>query len=146
MWSNVVVHGAIAGVLVGTLIGCTTTDTRPSETVTTLVPDSERLFKVTWDTAPDGGAGVRLRGYVENAYGQAAAKVQLLAQAQDAPGRVTAQRIQWLPVVIPPFGRVYFEIASLPVAHHYRVSVWSYDRLRVATASSSRVSASAPAP
>ena len=146
MWSHGPVRGAIAGALVATLIACTTTGTRPSETVTTLVPDSERVFKVTWDTAPDGGAGVRLRGYVENTYGQAAAKVQLLVQAQDASGRVTAQRIQWLPVVVPPFGRVYFEITSLPVAHHYRVSVWAYDRLRVATASSSRVSASAPAP
>ena len=146
MWSKVLVHVAIAGVFVATLIGCTTIDTRPSETVTTLMPDSERSFKVTWETVPEGGGDVRLRGYVENTYGQAAAKVQLLAQAQDAPGRVTAQKIQWLSGVVPPFGRIYFDIASLPVAHHYRVTVWSYDRLRVATASSSRVSASAPAP
>ena len=121
---------AIAGVLVAALFGCATTDTRPSETVTTLMPGSERWFKINWDTGARRERAVRLRGYVENTQGEPAATVRLLAQAQDAPGRVAAQRLAWVPGAIPAFGRVYFEIPNLPVADHYRVTVWAYDPLR----------------
>jgi hypothetical protein len=130
MCTNILMQHAIAGVLVAALFGCATTDTRPSETVTTLMPGSERWFKINWDTVPDGSGRVRLRGYVENTQGEPAATVRLLAQAQHAPGRVEAQRLEWVPGVIPAFGRVYFEIPNLPAADHYRVTVWSYDPLK----------------
>jgi len=64
-----------------------------------------------------------------NTYGEPAGKVQLLAQALDANGNVVAQRIEWVPGVVPGFGRVYFEVSKMPKADAYRVTVWSYERI-----------------
>lgn len=110
--------------------GCATVDTTPSATVTTLMPGSERWFRINWDVRPEGGDSRRLSGYVENTYGEAAGRVQLLGQALDSSGAVVGQRLQWVFGAIPGFGRVYYEIPGMPPADHYRVSVWSYDRIQ----------------
>ena len=111
--------------------GCATTDTTPSATVTTLMPDTERWFRLSWEATPEkGGDLVRLRGYVENTYGEAAVRVQLLGQALDSSGALVGQKIVWLGPVIGGFGRAYFEIPNMPKADHYRVTVWSYDRIQ----------------
>jgi hypothetical protein len=112
------------------LTGCATPDTQPSASVTTLAPDTLRSFDVSWEVVPERDGGRRLRGYVENNDGTAATRVQLLGQALDASGNVVAQRLEWLPVTIPGFGRAYFEIPKLPPADQYRVTVWAYDRRR----------------
>src|SRR5881409_103132 len=86
--------------------GCATVETTPSASVTTLMPDSERWFKLSWQAVPEkNGDQRRLRGYVVNTYGEAAARVQLLAQALDSSGAVVGQRVEWLPGVVPGFGR-----------------------------------------
>lgn len=113
-----------------TVSGCATPDTTPSATVTTLMPDSERWFKISWEVRPDRGDSRRLSGYVENTYGEAAAKVQLLAQALSSSGDVMGQRIQWIHGAIPGFGRVYYEVPRMPPADHYRVTVWAYERIQ----------------
>lgn len=113
-----------------TVSGCATPDTTPSATVTTLMPDSERWFKISWEVRPDRGDSRRLSGYVENTYGEAAAKVQLLAQALSSSGDVMGQRIQWIHGAIPGFGRVYYEVPGMPPADHYRVTVWAYERIQ----------------
>jgi hypothetical protein len=110
--------------------GCATAETTPSATVTTLMPDSERWFRINWDVRPDGGDARRLSGYVENTYGEAAARVQLLGQGLDSSGAVVGQRLQWVQGVIPGFGRVYYEIPGMPPAEHYRVTVWAYERIQ----------------
>jgi hypothetical protein len=110
--------------------GCATVETTPSATVTTLMPDAERWFKLNWDVRPEGGGSRRLSGYVENVYGEAAGKVQLLGQALDASGGVVGQRLQWVHGAIPGFGRVYYEIPGMPPADHYRVTVWAYERIQ----------------
>ena len=111
--------------------GCATVETTPSASVTTLMPDSERWFKLSWQAVPEkNGDQRRLRGYVVNTYGEAAARVQLLAQALDSSGAVVGQRVEWLPGVVPGFGRAYFEIPKMPKADHYRVTVWSYERIQ----------------
>ena len=114
------------GMLLG---GCSTAEVTPSAAVTTLMPDAERWFKLSWETAPERDGSVRLRGYLVNTYGEAAGKVQLLAQALDANGNVVAQRIEWVPDVVPGFGRAYFEVPKMPKADAYRVTVWSYERI-----------------
>jgi hypothetical protein len=76
------------------------------------------------------GESRRLSGYVENTYGEAAAKVQLLGQALSQSGDVVGQRLQWVHGAIPGFGRVYYEIPGMPAADHYRVTVWSYERIQ----------------
>jgi hypothetical protein len=111
------------------LVGCSTAEVTPSASVTTLMPDAERWFKLSWETAPERDGSVRLRGYLMNTYGEAAGKVQLLAQALDASGNVVAQHIEWVPGVVPGFGRVYFEVPKMPKADAYRVTVWSYERI-----------------
>jgi hypothetical protein len=123
---------AMAVVVLGmTAAGCATAETTPSATVTTLMPDSERWFRINWDVRPErAGESRRLSGYVENTYGEAAARVQLLGQALDGSGAVVGQRLQWVHGVIPGFGRVYYEIPGMPPADHYRVTVWAYDRIQ----------------
>jgi hypothetical protein len=118
--------GIVMAVVVG---GCTTAAVTPSASVTTLTPDAERWFRLSWEPVPDKNGGVRVRGYLENTYGEAADRVQLLAQALDGDGHVIAQRIDWVPETVPGLGRVYYEIPGLPPAPQYRVTVWSYERL-----------------
>jgi len=111
--------------------GCATADTTPSASVTTLMPGSERWFRLSWQAAPERASDlVRLSGEVENTYGEAAARVQLLGQALDASGEVVGQKIVWLGPTIGGFGRRYFEIPNLPKADHYRVTVWSFERIQ----------------
>jgi hypothetical protein len=99
--------------------------------VTTLMPDSERWFRLSWEASPEkSGDLVRLRGWVENTYGEAAASVQLLGQALDNTGALVGQKIVWLGPTIGGYGREYFEIANMPKADHYRVTVWSYERIQ----------------
>jgi hypothetical protein len=129
MMSSMRVMAAVALMLVP--MGCATPDTTPSAMVTTLMPDSERWFRINWDVRPErGGATRRLGGYVENTYGEAAGRVQLLGQALDASSAVVGQKLQWVPGVIPGFGRVYYEIPGMPPADHYRVTVWAYERIQ----------------
>lgn len=111
--------------------GCATSETTPSAAVTTLMPDSERWFKLSWEAAPEkDGEHRRLRGYLQNTYGEAAAKVQLLAQALDNTGNVVDQKLWSVSGAVPGFGRVYYEIPKMPQADHYRVTVWSYERIQ----------------
>jgi hypothetical protein len=118
--------GITAGLL---LVGCTTSDITPSATVTTVAPDAARWFRLTWEpVAEKDAARVRLRGFLENSYGEAVGRVQLLAQALDSSGNVVAQKIAWVPGAVPAFDRVYYEIPNLPAANEYRVTVWAYER------------------
>jgi hypothetical protein len=83
---------------------------------------------LTADPARNGER--RLHGHVDSSLGEAANRVQLLAQALDASGNVIGQRLEWLPEMIPAFGRAYFEVPKMPAAAQYRVTVWSFDRLK----------------
>jgi hypothetical protein len=121
----------LALVLAVAAAACATSDLTPSASVTTLMPDSERWFKLSWEASPEKAGDLRrLRGYVENTYGEAAGKVQLLGQALDDTGAVVGQKIWWISGAVPGFGRVYFEIPSMPKADHYRVTVWTYERIQ----------------
>jgi hypothetical protein len=121
----------LALVLAVAAAGCATSETTPSASVTTLMPDSERWFNLSWEAAPDRQSDARrLRGYVENTYGEAANKVQLLGQALDNGGGLVGQRIWMVAGVVPGFGRVSYEIPGMPAADHYRVTVWSYEHIQ----------------
>ncbi|HEV8586439.1 MAG TPA: hypothetical protein VGT02_15845 [Methylomirabilota bacterium] len=131
MRSTAKVRGAAVALVLAMLAGCSTAAVTPSASVTTLMPDSERWFKLSWEAVPErDGAHQRVRGYVENTYGEAASKVQLLAQALDGSGQVVGQKVEWLSGVVPGFGRAYFEIPKMPKAEHYRVTVWAYERIQ----------------
>jgi hypothetical protein len=116
--------------LVAALAACATTETQPSAAVTSLSPNAQRWFRVTWSAEPGRDGERRLRGYVESSLGEPANRVQLLAQALDASGNVIGQRLEWMEELIPPLGRAYFEIPRMPAAADYRVTVWAFDRLK----------------
>jgi hypothetical protein len=120
----------VLGIAVGLLLAsCTTSALTPPATVTTLAPDAERWFRLTWEpVAERDGARVRLRGYLENTYAEAVGRVQLLAQALDSNGNVVDQKIAWVPGAVPAFDRVYYEIPNMRPADKYRVTVWAYER------------------
>ena len=120
----------IVGMLVAVLVGCATIDTEPSASLTSLAPNAEQWFRFRWTAEPDRTGERRLHGYIESSLGEAANRVQLLAQALDASGNVIGQRLEWLPEMIPALGRAYFEIPKMPPAAEYRVTVWSFDRLK----------------
>jgi len=124
---------SIALIIAGSMLlsSCSTGAITPSATVTTLSPDSERLFRISWEAIPEHDAArVRLRGNLDNLYGETAARVQLLAQALDTSGNVVDQKIEWVPGTVSSFGRVYYEIPNLRQASQYRVTVWAFDRGR----------------
>jgi len=116
------------GMIIGGLAGCATTNT-PSAALTSLNPQAQQSFRVTWTAEPERD-GARLHGYVESSLGDSVTRVQVLGQALDASGNVIGQRVEWVPETIPAFGRGYYEIRKMPPADQYRVSVWSFDRLK----------------
>jgi hypothetical protein len=123
---KLLVLASVVGVL---LASCSPAAIAPSATVTTLTPGADQWFRLSWEPVPENnGKQVRLRGYVENRYGEAVGRVQLLAQAFDASGNVVDQKIAFVPGAVPAFDRVYYEIPSMPPANRYGVSVWAYER------------------
>ena len=123
---NVFVRVAAVLLVAGATAGCTTAALTPSGAVTTAVQGWERYFRIEWEPQAKAGA-VEIDGYLYNTYGSPAGNVRLLAQALDASNNVVAQRIEWVPGVVPNFSRSYFRIPKLPAADHYRVTVWSFD-------------------
>ena len=109
-----------------TACGATSASLTPSGSTTTLMQGWEHWFKLEWSVESEPGGGKHIRGYITNEYGGSAQPVRLLAQALDASGAVVGQQIAWVPAGVSGFGRAYFEIAHLPAADHYRVSVWDY--------------------
>ena len=104
---------------------CTTAETAPSASVTTLDPAGSRWFQLQWaPTQMVGSNAQSVNGYVFNTNGEAA-RVQLLAQALDASDQVVDQKIDYPEAPVPGFGRSYFRIGPLAAADHYQVTIWS---------------------
>ena len=121
----------VVSVLAMLVAACATSQLTPSASVTTLMPDSERWFRLSWEAVPERGSDQRrLRGYLENTYGEAAGHIRLLGQALDASGAVVGQKIWYVWGAAPGFGRIYYEIPHMPPADHYRVTVWTYERIQ----------------
>ena len=113
-------------VLAVVLAGCAHAGLAPSASVTTAVQGWERYFRLDWTGQATPG-GMEIDGYIYNTYGSPAANVRVLAQALDPADQVIAQRIEWVPGVVPNFNRSYFKVGALPAAAAYRVTVWSFD-------------------
>ena len=107
----------------------------PSASVTTTSPAGEHWFRVQWEVHPDGPSTRRIEGYVYNSYGRPAENIRMLVQALDASGAVIDQRLAWVPGGVPQLSRAYFEVPRLPIADHYRVTVWGFDFRRVGSRS-----------
>jgi hypothetical protein len=112
--------------------GCVGAGVSPSASATTAVPGWEHFFRLEWAPYAHGG-GTAIDGYIYNGYISPVANVQILAQALDAGNNVVAQRLEWVPRVVPALDRSYFRVAALPPADRYRVSVWAFDVVEAPT-------------
>jgi len=121
-------RGALAPLIAVLLVGAAGCGPglAPSATVTTAVQGWEHYFRLEYAPRPTAN-GTLIDGYVHNNYGSPMGSVRLLGQALDAQDNVIAQRIEWVPGIVPNFSRSYFRIPGMPPADHYRVSVWSFD-------------------
>ena len=122
---------AIAMLIAG-IAGCasmeTTSTSSPGHRLQSFVPGWERFFTIDWQAGTERGQRV-LTGTVQNRYGAAASRVQLLVEGLDDTGAVLSQRVVWLGPNIGPVATVRF---TLPVeaAANYRVSMFAYDQNR----------------
>jgi hypothetical protein len=113
--------------VVATIAGCAAgTGMTPSASVTTAVQGWEHYFRLDWSPKATR-AGTEIEGYLYNNYGRPMGGVRVLGQALDAQGTVLAQKIEWVPGIVPALDRSYFRISALPTAPQYRVSVWAFD-------------------
>jgi hypothetical protein len=87
----------------------------------------EQHFSVTWDTAQRHGR-LEVEGYVNNQSPYRVGNLRVLVDSLDDAGRVVDQQVSWVLGDIGGGGRGYFEVPVKP-ALHYRVSVFSYDRI-----------------
>ena len=110
--------------------GAVSSSLDPSMATTTLMLGWDHWFKLEWSAEPAADGGRSIRGYITNEYGGPAEPVRLLAQALDTSDAVVGQRIVFIPEGVGGFDRAYFEISHLPLADHYRVSVWDYTFLQ----------------
>jgi hypothetical protein len=99
----------------------------PSAEVTTTTQGWEHYFKLEWSVEPSRDDTRKIDGYVNSQYGQAATRMQLLAQAFDPSNTLVGQKLVWVPETVPALGRAYFVIDKLPPADHYQVTVWAWD-------------------
>ncbi len=117
-------------VVVSTACGIAGGYLSPSGSTITLMAGWEHRFTLEWAVDPEQGQLRRVRGYIYSRYGEVAEPVRILAQALDSSGAVVGQRIAWVPGGVNGFQRAYFEVAPLPPAATYRVSVWDYTLLQ----------------
>jgi hypothetical protein len=124
---SLIVRVVCAAVLAaGVTAGCAGSGLAPSASVTTAVQGWEHYFRLEW-TPQAKRDGVEIDGYLYNNYGAPMGNVQVLAQAFDNSNNVVAQKLEWVPGIVPPFNRSYFRVPGLPPAPHYRVTVWAFD-------------------
>jgi hypothetical protein len=93
---------------------------------TTLIYGWEDRFDVRWTADPESAQTRVVRGTVSSRAGSSADRMRVLVQASDASGRILAQRLVWLPTGISGASGTYFEAPGMPLADHYRVTVWDY--------------------
>jgi hypothetical protein len=115
--------------LAGTVLAGCAAMTRRSPPVITMSPGWESRFTVDWRVEPESGATRRIKGFLNNQYGDAFT-VQVAAHGLDASGGIVWQRVQRMFGTVPPFERDYFEFAGLPAADQYLVTVYSYNPIQ----------------
>ncbi len=111
------------------LAGCssvgTTMPATPGHELQPLVLGWQRYFDITWQQSERHGTPI-LSGRIENKYGEAATRVQLLVNGLDAKGKVITEKVTWLGDDIAASDSTYFEV-PVEAAPNYRVSVFAYD-------------------
>jgi hypothetical protein len=89
----------------------------------------ERHFTVDWQPGQYRGQPA-VQGYVNNVSPYHTGNIRVLIESLDAGGKVTSQKVAWLPGDVLGGGRLYFQVPTA-VAPAYRVRVFSYDRIEL---------------
>jgi len=119
----------LLGLALGTGLALGATGAPAAERLAPLVQGWERYFTVEWRVGEARGRPV-VWGYVQNAWGLPAIRVQLLVEGLDGAGQVIGQRVEWLADgTLMPGERAYFEVPAPGPAAQYRVSVFAFDWL-----------------
>lgn len=116
--------------IVMTACGTSSSYLSPTGSNITLMAGWEQHFTLEWAAESESGDARRVSSYDCNRNGECTLTVRLLAQALDPARAVVGQRIEWVPGGVNGFGRAYFEVAHLPAADKYRVTVWDYTWLQ----------------
>lgn len=90
------------------------------------MPGGDRFFRVDWEPATTQ-RGTVLRGYVFNDHGHAAGNVRLFIESLDPTGAVAATTVGYVPGVVGPSDRLYFEVKLSAPATNYRVRVATWE-------------------
>ncbi len=83
-------------------------------------------LSLDWEVGEPAPDGRRITGYVYNRTDYRIGRVYLRIESLDAREQVIATRYWWVMGDVPATDRAYFDVPALPVADHYRVSVYSY--------------------
>jgi hypothetical protein len=87
---------------------------------------AERFFTLDWQSGDRRGQPV-VWGQITNTYGLPARNLRLRVEGLDAEGRVTSSTIGYVPGVLFPSGRTWFEVPVTGTAARWRVTVLSFD-------------------
>jgi hypothetical protein len=99
----------------------------PARELQPLMRGWEQHFSVTWDTVQRHGR-LEVEGYVNNQSPYRVGNLRVLVDSLDDTGRTVDQRVSWVLGELGGGSRLYFEVPVTPAAH-YKVSVFSYDRI-----------------
>jgi len=99
----------------------------PARELQPLMRGWEQHFSVTWDSIQRHGR-LEVEGYVNNRSPYRVGNVRVLVDSLDDAGRIVDQRVSWALGELGGDSRVYFDVPVTPAAH-YRVRVFSYDRV-----------------
>ena len=82
---------------------------------------------MTWDTVQRRGR-LEVEGYINNGSPYRVGNLRVLVDSLDDSGRIVNQRVSWVLGELGGDSRLYFDVPVTP-ADHYRVRVFSYDRI-----------------
>ena len=99
----------------------------PARELQPLMGGWEQHFSVTWDTIQRHGR-LEVEGYVNNRSPYRVGNVRVLVDSLDDAGRIVDQRVSWVLGELGGDSRIYFDVPVTPAAH-YRVRLFSYDRV-----------------
>jgi len=99
----------------------------PARELRPLMRGWEQHFSVTWDTTQRHGR-LKVEGYVNNRSPYRVGNVRVLVDSLDDAGRIVDQRVSWALGELGGDSRIYFAVPVTPAAH-YRVRIFSYDRV-----------------
>ena len=115
------------GLALGVVLLLAAPGVAPARELQPLMWGWEQHFSVTWDPLQRRGR-LEVEGYVNNRSPYRVGNLRILVDSLDDAGRIVDQRVSWVLGELGGDSRLYFRVPVTPAAH-YRVRVFSYDRV-----------------